>query len=285
MKARIYKLFHPNNKIIIMGVLFIIISMTYLICLDKFNTPISYLLYLLMSYSLAIFVVKVYDVIKNMLNKVITNNRYLSKYKEDYILRHKISLYFSLGFNILYALFKLVLGILYKSVWFISFAIYYLLLIIIRTNLANIELRHNGSLKSEYLKYRKGAILLMFLNIILTVIVLVTLNYNITITYHMYIVISMAVYTFVILIESIRGFVKYKKYKRPVISLAKTVNVIVSLMSMLSLEIVMLSTYGDISSTSSKYIIILTGLGISLIIFSICIYMIVNSTKWLNNNK
>lgn len=285
MKEKIYKIFHPKNKYIVMGVLFIIISMMYLICLDKFNTPISYVLYLLMSYFLTVFVIKMVEVTKRKINKIIDNSIYLTKYKNDYILRHKISLYFSLSWNIIYAMFKLVMGIVYKSIWFISFAIYYLLVIIIRTNIANVEIRHSSNLKEEYLKYRKCGVILLFLNIILTIIVLVTLNQSVTVTYHTYIAISMAIYTFFILIESIISFVKYRKYNRPLVEMAKIVGVVVSLISMLSLEIVMLSTFGDISRDVSKLLVILTGLGISIIISIICVCVIIKSTKWLNNNK
>lgn len=285
MKEKIYKIFYPKNKYIVMGVLFIIVSMMYLICLDKFNTPISYLLYLLMSYFLTVFVIKIVEVIKRKINKIIDSSTYLTKYKNDYILRHKVSLYFSLSWNIIYAIFKLVLGVMYKSIWFISFAIYYLLVIIIRINIANVEIRHSIDLKEEYLKYRKCGVILLFLNIILTIIVFVTINQSITVTYHTYIAISMAIYTFFILIESIISFVKYRKYNRPLVEMAKIVGVVVSLISILSLEIVMLSTFGDISRDVSKLLVILTGLGISIIISIICVCIIIKSTKWLKKNK
>lgn len=285
MKNKIVKILNPNNKIIISGIPIIIISLLYLILLDKFNTPISYVLYLVMTYFLIIIVIKVYSIMKNYVNKIIVNNKHLSKYKKDYKLRYKLSLYISLSFNILYVVFKFISGIIYNSVWFIVFSLYYLLLVIVRMNILKEEIKDGKTLKSEWVKYRKCATIMLFMNIILTMIVLVILNFNITIKYHLYIAILMAIYTFYTMIYSVVNIFKYRKLGSPLVSSAKAVNIITSLIQMLSLEVTMLSTFGENNIVFNKIMIISTGGLFSIIIFIICMYMIIKSTEWLNNNE
>lgn len=284
MKKKIIKLLNPSNKIIISGMFIIILSLSYLILLDKFNTPISYVLYLVMTYSLIIIVIKLVNIIKSYINKIINNNKYLLKYKKDYKLRYKVSLYTSLSFNILYVIFKFTSGIIYNSIWFIVFSLYYLLLVIVRTNILKEELKDDKTIRSEWLKYRKCGVILLFMNVILTMIILVILNLDISNRYHLYITIFMAMYTFYIMIYSIVNLIKYRKLNSPLIMASKVVNIITSLIGMLSLEVTMLSTFGENKIMFNKIMIISTGGGISIIIFIICMYMIIKSTEWLNNN-
>lgn len=284
MKDWIYKLIHPKSMVVLMGVLLIAVSLAYLICLDKFGTPLSYVLYLLMTYSLIIIVVKFCEVIKGKINKIIDSNKYLTRYKSDYILRHRVSLYSSLVWNVLYAVFKIISGIVYKSIWFISFALYYLLIVIVKTNIVKEDLNHNTSLKDEYLKYRSCGVIMLFMNVVLTCIILIVVKQNIEIVYHVYIVIAMAIYTFGIMVTSITTRVKYRKYKSPLISATKILNVVRSLMAMLSLEVVMLSTFGTGRVMFNQIMVMATGGGISLIIFVICICMIIKANNWLRKN-
>ena len=60
------------------------------------------------------------------------------------------------------------------------------------------------------------------------------------------------------------------------------INIVTSLISMLSLEVVMLSTFGADNVEFNEIMIMATGGGISIIIISICIYMIINVAKYLD---
>lgn len=279
-----YKIFCPNNFIVFCNLIFIILSLTYLIVFDKFNTPISYVLYLVMSYALITICVKIFKLLNNIFYKIVEHNKYLKKYVGDPKLRNRISLFCSLLLNVIYVVFKLISGICYKSLWFISFAIYYLILVIMRARIAKEEMSKNTTLKDEYLKYRKTGINLLFMNIFLTIIILVIVNQKIMITYDIVIAIAIAVYTFYLMISSIINLIKYRKYKSPLISSAKVVNVITSLISMLSLEVTMLSTFGADEIEFNEIMIMATGGGISIIIIIISLFMIIKSTEWINKN-
>lgn len=285
MKKLINKLFYPKDNIILLGVFVIIFSLIYLIGFSKFGTFLSYILYLLMTYSLIIICIKIYNILNKKINLLIDNNKYLRKYKNDYKLRYKISLTCSLLFNIIYVIFKFISGIYFKSIWFISFALYYLLLVIMKANIMKEELNENKNLKLEYIKYRNTAIIILFINMILTMIILVIVNQKIINIYPVWLAISSALYTFYLNFISIYNLIKYRKFKSPLMSSAKVINVITSLVSLISLEVILIPTFGVNNMHFFEVMITLTGLGISIIIVIISLYMIINSTEWLKESK
>jgi len=223
------KLLYPKTHILLIGLLTIVVSLIYLIFFNGFDTNISYVLYLIMTYFLIVICIRMYNVAKFKINKIIDNNKYLRKYKNDHKLRYKISLFTSLILNIVYAIFKLLSGIVFKSFWFISFALYYFLLIVLRSNIAKEELKNNTDLKDEFVEYKKTGIILLFTNVILTIIILIIVNQKIMNVYPDWMAITVAVYTFYLLFNSIYNLIKYRKYKSPLISSSKVINVITSL--------------------------------------------------------
>lgn len=275
---------NPKNSITILGIFTIIISLFYLIFFDKFGSPESYILYLLMSYSLVINVIKYYNLFKNKLNIIIDKNPFLKKYKEDLHLRYKLGLLTSLSINIIYALFKLVTGIIYHSLWFISLSLYYILLSLVRSNILKQELNKKNSLQNEYIKYRNTGILLLFINILLTFIVLIIVNEKIIIIYPTYYAITAAVYTFYLNFTSIYNLIKYREFKRPLITAAKVINVITSLVSLISLEMILIPTFGENNTLFFEIMIFSTGGAVALIITIISLYMIIKATDNINPN-
>ena len=283
MKKKLYDIFNPNIKFVFGGLFFIILSLFYLIFFNRFNKIESYPIYLIQSYFLIIFIIFIYKILKFELNKIIDKNKYLKMYRDDSKLRNNISLIFSLSLNIIYVLFKFITGIFYKSLWLISFAIYYLILVITRLNLIKTELNKNKTIKDEYLKYRLSAITLLFINIFLTIVILIIVNQDIIISYNKVITISIAAYTFYLMVSSIANLIKYRKFKSPLILASKVLNVVTSLVSILSLTIAMLGTFGAEKIKFNETMIMATGGGISIIIIIISLYMIIRSTEYLND--
>ncbi len=282
MKKKIKKFLYPTNRVLIIGLFTIVFSLIYLIYFDGFGTTISYFLYLIMTYFLVVICIKLYHILKNRILSIIAGNKYLSTYMNNHKLRYKSSLFISLTLNIIYALFKLLSGIIFKSVWFISFALYYILLTIIRSNIARQELRDDTNLEDEYLKYRNTGVILLFTNIVLTMIILIIINQKIIIIYPDWIAITVAVYTFYLMFISIYNLIKYRTYKSPLISASKVINVVTSLISLISLEIVLISTFGNGDKDFFEIMIMATGGVIALVIIIISLYMIIKATEWLN---
>ena len=279
------KTLYPKTYILLIGLLTIILSLVYLIFYDGFDSNISYVLYLIMTYFLIVICLRLYNIIKCRIDRFIDNNKYLKKYKENHKLRYKISLFISLMLNIVYSMFKLVSGIIFKSFWFIAFALYYFLLIVLRLNIAREEFKSNSSLKDEFIKYRKTGVILLFTNVILTIIILIIVNQKIMKIYPDWLAIAVATYTFYLIFNSIFSLIKYRKYKSPLISASKVINVITSFVSLISLEIILIPTFGNGDINYFEIMIMATGGGIALVIIIISFYMIIKSTEWLNSNS
>lgn len=125
---------------------------------------------------------------------------------------------------------------------------------------------------------------MLFTNVILTIIILIIVNQKIMNIYPDWMAITVAVYTFYLLFNSIYNLVKYRKYKSPLISSSKVINVITSLVSLISLEIILIPTFGRGQTEFFEIMVMATGGGIALIIIIISLYMIIRSTEWLNKD-
>ena len=69
------------------------------------------------------------------MKKILMGNRYIRRYYEDPIFNSRVILYRGLLINILYALFKLITGVYYRSTWMIAISVYYFTLIILKGRL------------------------------------------------------------------------------------------------------------------------------------------------------
>ena len=97
----------------------------------------------------------------------------------------------------------------------------------------------------------------------------------------------MAAYTFTAFTLAIINTVKYKKYNSPVFSASKTISLAAACVSMLTLTSTMLTTFSDgtMSAIEQKIILGSVGFAVSGTVITMAIYMLVESTKKLNQLK
>lgn len=94
--------------------------------------------------------------------------------------------------------------------------------------------------------------------------------------------IALAAYTFFTFTFAIINLVRYKKYKSPVYSSAKTISLIAGAVSMLTLETTMLTTFGaDTSPLFNQIMLSLTGVAVIGFAITMAIIMIVKGRKQL----
>ena len=138
-------------------------------------------------------------------------------------------------------------------------------------------------MREELLKYRACGAVFLLMNLALTLIVFFMVYWNRTFEHHMITAIAMAAYTFTTMTTAIINFFKYRKYNSPVFSAAKAVSLAAALVSMLTLESTMLTTFSDETMTAveQKWMLGATGGAISVLIIATAIYMIVVGTKKL----
>lgn len=205
-----------------------------------------------------------------------------TRYRTDMAYRAEISLYMGLAVNLLYAVIKMMSGILYRSIWFGALAGYYLLLSLLRFSLLNYVNHRNAgqNLLAEWKRYRLCGVILLVMNQALAVVVALVVYRNSGFDYPGTLIYIMAMYTFYAVINAIRNMIRYKREGSPALSASKVIALVAALVSVLSLETAMLSQFGSAEEESFRQIMTgLTGGAVCTLVLAMAIYMIVNATK------
>ena len=252
------------------------------------KSTVAIMSYILAAYTLTVWCFKLPYLIKFF--KTFKNeNKYARRWQDDTRLRVNVSLYGSLAWNALYGLFQLWLGFYHHTFWFYSLGAYYICLGVMRFFLARHTTRYapGERMQTELEKYRACGIVFLIMNLALALIIFFMVYWNRTFEHHMITAIAMAAYTFTALTTAIINVIKYRKYNSPVFSASKAISLAAALVSMLTLESTMLTTFGDGTMTAieRKWMLGATGGVVSLLIVATAIYMIVVGTKKLKELK
>ena len=244
--------------------------------------------YVIAAYTLTVwcfeipYLIKFFKTFKN-------ENKYARRWQDDTRLRVNVSLYGSLAWNALYGILQLWLGFYHHTFWFYSLGAYYICLGVMRFFLARHTTRYapGERLQTELKKYRACGWVFLIMNLALALIIFFMVYWNRTFEHHMITAIAMAAYTFTTLTTAIINVIKYRKYNSPVYSASKAISLAAALVSMLTLESTMLTTFGDGTMTAieQKWMLGATGGAISVLIVATAIYMIVVGTKKLKQLK
>jgi hypothetical protein len=138
----------------------------------------------------------------------------------------------------------------------------------------------------ELKRARLCAYILMTVNLVLSGAVLMMVFFNRGFHYQGILIYVIALYTFYITTTAIIDMVRYRKYKSPVMSITKVINLAAALFSMLFLETAMFAQFGaDTAEETKRIMIMLTGAGISVAMVSMAIYMIVQTSKEIREKQ
>ena len=248
------------------------------------ESVIAYVSYVLAAYTLTVWCFKIPYLVK-LFKTFKDENKYARRWQDDTRFRVNVSLYSSLAWNALYGIFQLWLGFYHHTFWFCSLGAYYICLGVMRFFLLLHTRRYapGERMQSELIKYRACGWVFLVMNTALSLIVFFMVYWNRTFEHHMITAIAMAAYTFTSFTAAIVNVVKYRKYNSPVFSASKAISLAAALVSMLTLESTMLTTFSDETMTAlqQKWMLGATGGVISALIVAMAIYMIVNGTKRL----
>lgn len=185
--------------------------------------------------------------------------------------------------NVLIALIKLIYAFYLPSLWFFVNACFLIVLSLSRffsikdygrsRNIKNIEKR----LEIGYKNYLNNGVLLIVLGIMYFFVSVYMYYKGTNITMHEFLTYLVALNAFWSISWAIRGIVKYKKKTSPILRAVKMTNFANALTSIVLTQIVLLDTYAkeiDLTAVNS-----FTGMGVSLIIIIIGIFMIINIKK------
>ncbi len=261
---------------------------------ENVNPVLTNVSYFMSAYALIISATGITGVIR-LIRKGIDQHPFVKKtldtplvgrfLKED-MFRAEIALYQGFFVNLLYAGIKMFSGISYRSVWFVTLAVYYILLALMRASLLHYVRKGGENRCSEWRRYRLCGIILLFMNVALTGIIILAISQNSGFVYPGVLIYVMAMYAFYATITAVWNVIKFRRYGSPVMSAAKVIDLTVALVSMLSLETAMLTQFGAADDPMFRQTMTAsTGAGISIMVLGMAVFMIVQSTKQLEHDK
>ena len=279
------RLLHPPKWVLLTLPPIVFAALTYVLLKGKNSMP-AYMIYCMSAYCLTIWVLPLPRLFRkakaNMIHRL-TGTVFGEKYIGDLAFRGSVSIYQGMMVNFLYVVFRIFVGIRYASVWFLTIAIYYLLLGIMRLSL--ILSYRNRNMKSELRCYRRTAWLLFLLNIpmggMIVLMVLTDSGYS----YPGYVIYLSALYTFYTIILAIVNLVKFRKLGSPILSAAKVLNFVAALMSLLGLQTAMISQFSTEGENFRRRMNAITGGGVWFSVILIAVYMLLRSRKMKEVNS
>ena len=288
MKKLFYKLIFPSFGVVIIFTLLTLVGMAVAISSGMANSVLNYIIYAISFYAVCILTAFVIKNGKNgfkSLKGKIFKTKYGNRFMTDIGYRTSAMLYFSILFNVANVLLNVVYGIVYGTNWFFVLSFYYATLTALRFILA-LYTRNNklgDNVIEEWRRTRICAAVLTLINISLSGVVLMMMYQNKGFTYAGMLIYVMAAYSFYHVTTAIIDIIKYRKYKSPVINSIKIVKLTAALVSMLSLETAMLSSFGsEMPDLEKRIFIAATGAGICIIVLGFSSYMIIKSTNTIN---
>ncbi len=249
----------------------------------------AYVAYMLSAYALLITATGVYRLIKGVWARKWQwyQHQWIWRLLKDAIYRSRLTLQLSLLVNLLYVVLNLYSGMRFDSPWFVSLAVYYLLLALMRAILTSYVQRYQLGVRltSEYRYYRICGFILLFMNQALVGIVVYMVNDNRGFSYPGTLIYAMAAYTFYTTIASVVNLLRYKKYHSPVLSAAKMLSFTSAIVSVLALQTAMISQFGNGDEAFRYLMNSVTGGAVCIIVLLTAIYMIVRSNRELKHMK
>lgn len=197
------------------------------------------------------------------------------RYLRDVLFRWYVGICAGLTFNLCYAVFRAVTGVLYGSVWLIASAVYFLLLALIRVSLAVSYRRRAGKPAGfERRRYLRTASLLLLLNLPMSALILLTLAGNSEVSsYPGYTIYASAAYTFWLIAHAVIQTVRFRRLGSPILSASAAVSLVAAMMSLFGLQNGMIVTFSAQADGFRQQMNTLTGIGVSLATVAIAVAM------------
>lgn len=250
------------------------------------NDPaVTYISYGISAYALIVLIVAATDGGRKM-SFIIRQNPLISRYLNDARLRARISLYQGLFINSLFAVFHVLASWIYTSLWFAAVASYHIILSVMRFLLLRSEQMKSKletdkeKIAHELQRYRLTGRLLFALNIAMVGMMVQMIEKNKGIHSLGLAIYVFAIYAFYSLTVAIINMVKFRKMDRPILSAAKMLSVAGALMSILALQSAMMTQFSE-DPMLQRYMNNITGTGVSLIVITIAVSMVIRANRAL----
>lgn len=182
---------------------------------------------------------------KGKLRCVLERFPLISRYWNDLQFQAEVSVYFSFGLNVAYAVYKACLGAAFHSFWFGSVAAYYIILSVMRFLLLRQILKREDNREADMKRYQSCGYCLLILTFVLSIMAYTMIKNNTGSTYPGHLIYVTAGYTFYNFYLAIHNVVKYRRLNNPVISASKCISLACALVSVFTLQAAMLLNFGN----------------------------------------
>ncbi|MBC8536444.1 hypothetical protein [Feifania hominis] len=177
--------------------------------------------------------------------------------------RMVLSACISFGVNLLYALYNGVLGVMGRSLWFLTMCVYYVMLSTLRFGAILCE-RRGGA--GELFVMRLSGALFVPMGAVLAGMLHISLAQGIATGHGTIVMITIATYTFAKIALAVNRAVKQRKNPSPLLRVICNIGYTEVAVSVLTLERSMLATFGTVSSAESRTMMTLTGAAVCLFV-------------------
>ena len=276
------KLLHPPGWVLIFVPLLSFAALAAVFIRQCPENILVYLIYSLSAYSLTIWLAALLGLTKraksammgNKLMRKAAASPIMGRYFKDLAFRGSISIYQGIAVNLFYVAFRIMAAIRYASVWFLSMAVYYLVLGGLRAYLIVYYRRRTPELERRC--YHTTAWFLFLLNIPMGGMIVLMVRTDSGFSYPGYVIYLSALYTFYTMITSAINLIRFRRLGSPILSAAKVLHFVAAMMSILGLQTAMISRFSENGENYRRMMNAITGGFVYCIVILIAIYMLLH---------
>ena len=276
------KLLHPPGWVLIFVPLLSFAALAAVFIRQCPENILVYLIYSLSAYSLTIWLAALPGLTKraksammgSKLMRKAAASPIMGRYFKDLAFRGSISIYQGIAVNLFYVAFRIMAAIRYASVWFLSMAVYYLVLGGLRAYLIVCYRRRTPELERRC--YHTTAWFLFLLNIPMGGMIVLMVRTDSGFSYPGYVIYLSALYTFYTMITSAINLIRFRRLGSPILSAAKVLHFVAAMMSILGLQTAMISRFSENGENYRRMMNAITGDFVYGIVILIAIYMLLH---------
>jgi hypothetical protein len=142
------------------------------------------------------------------------------------------------------------------------------------------QMKKNVPISRQWKRCRICGCVLLLINLVLSAAVMMILYQSKGYDYPGIMIYVMALYTFYSTVHAVVDMIRLRKFGNPVMTTAKIISLSAALVSILNLETAMFAQFGaQMPLKYQKLMIVLTGAGVSIIVVTLSVMLIVRATK------
>lgn len=236
-------------------------------------------------------IARIIPTIKRKITERLKSNKFTANVLENYDFKTMVFALLSFGMTIVFAIMNLASAIRYRLIWYGAIAAYYFVLILFRGGilLANKKCAKKFAENSdEYEKSKwniylsSGAFLILLEFAMIGAVTQMMLSERPTQSGEI-MAITNATYAFYKVAMAVYNLIKSRKFNNPVTQSFRNLNFSDACMSIVSLTVMMISTFGDDNPTAAlQYMKYIVGFAMCAVIVAMATFMIIRANKKIN---